>query len=90
MKWAPNTLITLFGGILFYKSFIAYTSFIWVALPIPMILLQLKSRMNLLENCAVTVKAIYLQNSGTKIEVIDIIGVKKIHPISTLSFPSEA
>ena len=39
-EWFPNTMITVFGGIMFYKAFIAYTSVLWVILPLPVILLQ--------------------------------------------------
>jgi len=52
------------ASFMFYSTFVSYTSFIWVVLPIMPLALLNAMRNNLVENCETTIHEMNLMRNG--------------------------
>lgn len=92
LKWKkhlPKPPMALLSGLAVYKFFIAYSGFIWGLLPLLPILPLYGMQANINGNAEVQLEHIYLQKNGLKVEMTNLLGHTRVHPVHCLRKASD-
>ena len=92
LKWKkhlPKPPMAFLSGLAVYKLFIAYSGFIWGLLPLLPLFPLYRMQANINGNAEVQLEHIYLQKNGLKIEMTNMLGQTRVHPVHCLRKASD-